>query len=610
MTSMLHDERAAAIDRGPAFAFRLRGIAAPFRRLAPVDALFYAVFFLLIALPLGVVLVQAVLPGLFDPAGADFDLAPLLRIVGSSRLIGSVLNSLELAATVAVTATLLGAGFAFVAMRCRIPLERPLALVPWLVFLTPSYLKALAWVLLMSPGGYLAQLGLLSPALGSAFFSLPGLVLVHTLSLFPLPCFIIGGALAGLGGELEDAARVAGAPLFRVWLRINAPLLAPALALSAIATFAEVLSDFGLASTIARMSNFGVLTYGIYAAASDYPVDFAAAGAQSLVLLLLVLAVVLADRLLRRQAAARLISGRAKPARRYRLGHWQWMVLAAMLAVTVAALIMPIAAIAARAATRSLGGGLAVENLTAANIAAALTFHTAINGALLRSLGYAGLAAVIATGFALLLAVRLDRAGRVLRPLVLGLSLGAVAIPGIVLGFGYILVWNRLPGFKDWPLPHYGDGSLLVTGYVAAALPYCLVIIVAAIGQLAPNLGDAARLLGVGARRRLLRITLPLVWVSLATALLMTFIRTVFELPMSQMLIPLNGPPAPPVILRLFSHDQDGPASALSLAAMVAAGAGAAILWMLARRWARRWDSRGANLAPNLSSPALSGDVS
>src|SRR5258708_15637165 len=31
----------------------------------------------------------------------------------------------------------------------------------WLVFLTPSYLKALAWVLLMSPGGYLAQLGLL-----------------------------------------------------------------------------------------------------------------------------------------------------------------------------------------------------------------------------------------------------------------------------------------------------------------------------------------------------------------------------------------------------------------------------------------------------------------
>jgi len=50
--------------------------------------------------------------------------------------------------------------------------------------------------------------------------------------------------------------------------------------LSFIATFAEVLSDFGLASTIARMSSFDVLTYGIYAVASDYPVDFPAAGAQ------------------------------------------------------------------------------------------------------------------------------------------------------------------------------------------------------------------------------------------------------------------------------------------------------------------------------------------
>src|SRR6202008_4395008 len=111
---------------------------------------------------------------------------------------------------------------------------------------------------------------------------------------------------------------------------------------------------------------------------------------------------------------------------------------------------------------------------------------------------------------ALLLSVQLDRANRVMRPLILGLSLATIAIPGIVLGFGYILVWNPLPGFRDWPFPHYGDGSLLVLGYVAAALPYCLVVIQSAIGQLAPSLTDAARLQGVGATRRLLRITLPL----------------------------------------------------------------------------------------------------
>ena len=227
--------------------------------------------------------------------------------------------------------------------------------VPWLVFLTPSYLKALAWVLLMSPGGYLAQFGLLPPSLGSAFFGLAGLVFVHTLSLFPLAAFIIGSALAGLGSELEDAARLSGAAPLRIWLRINGPLLAPAIALSFIATFAEVLSDFGLASTIARMSNFGVLTYGIYAAASDYPVDFPAAGAQALVLLGLVLLVVVADRLLRRRADPRLISGRARPARPYNLGRWRWLAMAAALTIAFLALALPLAAIAARALTQTSG---------------------------------------------------------------------------------------------------------------------------------------------------------------------------------------------------------------------------------------------------------------
>jgi iron(III) transport system permease protein len=541
----------------------------------------YAVFALLIGLPLALVLLQAVMPGLFaiDRAQAFVSAEPLLRILSSSYVAGSILHSLELGLLAALTTTILGGAFAVLVQRCDIPLRGPIALVPWLVFLTPSYLKALAWVLLMSSGGYLAQLGLLPPWLGASFFGLGGLVFVHTLSLFPLAAFIIGSALGGLGSEMEDAARLSGAGPLRIWLCVNGPLLAPAIMLSFIATFAEVLSDFGLASTIARMSSFGVLTYGIYAAASDYPVDFPAAGAQALVLLALVLLVVMADRLLRRRADPRLISGRARPARRYNLGAWRWLVLAMALLVAFLALILPLGAIAARALTSTLGDGLAPDNFTLANIGAALSLNTPANDGLLRSLFYAGLTAIIASTLALLLSARLDRSSAVMRTAILSLSLGAVAIPGIVLGFGYILVWNRLPGFRDWPFPHYGDGSLLVMGYVAAALPYCLVVILSAIGQLAPSLTDAARLSGIGAVRRLVSVTLPLILLSVVTAFLLTFIRTVFELPMSQMLIPQSGPPAPTLILKLFSHDRDGLACAIALAAMAAAGGAAALIW-------------------------------
>ena len=551
----------------------------------------YLAFGLLLGLPLLLVLIQAVMPGLFDVNAPSLALsiAPLERALSSSRIADAVVHSLELATLSAVGATLLGGVFALCTQRCSLPARRLFAAVPWLVFLTPSYLKALAWVLLMAPGGYLAQFGLLPADIARAFFALPGLVFIQALNLFPLASFVIASALAGLGSEYEEAARLAGASRWRIWLKINGPLLLPAIALTLIAIFAEGLSDFGMASTIARVANFRVLTYGIYAAASDYPVDFPMAGAQALILLALVVAVVLLDRLvLRRRTDPRLISGRSRRPELYNLGLWRWPVASLLLLISVLALVLPLVAIVARACTRTLGVGLSLANLTTANLYVALSVGTDANAALLRSLAYAVIAAIIAGAAALLLALELDRSRGAMRPIVLGLSLGAVAIPGVVLGFGYILMWHRLPGFDAMPFPRYGDASLLITGYVAAALPYCLVIILGAIGQLAPTLNDAARLQGAGPTRRLLRITLPLVLLSVITALLLTFIRTVFELPLSQMLVPLSGPPVPPLVTNLFGHDQDGIGAALSLVSMIAAGSGAGVIWLVAQRLARR----------------------
>ena len=563
----------------------------------------YAGFALLIGLPLGLVLVQAVMPGLFDVRAADASLSiePLARAFASPRVLTSIGHSLEFAAAASVFATMLGTLYAILVQRLDVPGKRIIAAVPWLVFLTPSYLKALAWVLLMAPGGYLAQFGLVSRPAIDAFFALPGLVLVQTLSLFPLATFVVGGALAGLGGEVEDSARLAGSGPLRIWFSINLPLLAPAIALSLIAIFAEVLSDFGMAATIARTAHFGVLTYGIYAAASDYPVDFPLAGAQALILLALVVAVVIADRLLRRKADPKLISGRTRPARTLLLGAWRWPVAGAAFAISFLALVLPVLAIIGRAVTKTLSGGLSPGNISFDNLALVLSPTSDANAALVRSLGFALIAASLACAAALFLSVELDRSRRLMRPLVLGLSLGAVAIPGIVLGFGYILMWNRLPGFRDWPFPHYGDASLLVTGYIAAAIPYCLVIVLAAIGQLSPSLTDCARLAGIGRLERLVRIVLPLVFVSVATAFLFTFIRTIFELPISQLLIPLSGPPVPPFVVNLFGDERDGLGSALSLVSMFAAGVCAVSIWF----GTRRFGLLIVRLAPPERSPSI-----
>ncbi len=254
---------------------------------------------------------------------------------------------------------------------------------------------------------------------------------------------------------------------------------------------------------------------------------------------------------------------------------------------------MPLLAIVLRSISRTLGQGLVENNMTSRFILQALSYDHPSNAALLRSLGFAAVSALLSAIVAVLLAYRLDRAKPSLRQAVLAISLGSIAIPGIVLGFGYILMWDRLPGFRELPFPTYGAGSLLVTGYIAAALPYALVIVLSAMSQISPSLIDAARLHGADALTRLVRIVVPLIAVSILTAGLFVFLRTVFELPISQLLMPKSGPPAPAMIVRLFGNDDDGIASALSLFSMAAAGIVGRAMWLAGTRLIGRFRSPG-----------------
>jgi iron(III) transport system permease protein len=577
---------------GAQLARRLRLVGASLGRHA-FSASVAAMFVLLIALPLGVVLAQAFLPDLFTPARApgSFSISALRHSLTDARSAGAMVHSMLLAVTAAATSTVLGFVYALALQRTDIPCRRALALTPWLVFLTPGYLKALAWVLLMSPGGYLAQFGLLPSFVQHAFFGLPGLVFVHTLNLFPLAYFIIAGAMAGLGSEFEDAARTVGASPWRTWWHVNLPLLGPAVALAFLAIFAEVVADFGMAATIARTINFGLLTYSIYTATGDYPVDFALAGSLALVLLAMLGVVLLVDRLLRRQRSLRLITGRARPPRAMRLGGRRWPAALALLLVGVLAVYLPLVAIVLRATCRTLAQGLVAHNFTLKFLLQAITPSQPANAALLRSLGFAATTAFVTGVVALLLAWRLDQASKLLRQIVLGIAVGTIAIPGIVLGLGYILVWDRLPGFADTMV--YGSWPLLVMGYVAAGLPYALVIVLSAIGQISPNLTDAARLHGAGALARLVRVVAPLIALSLVTAVLFVFVRTMFELPMSSVLEPTSGPPASTLIVRLFGNDDDGVGSALSLVSILGTGVVGGGLWLLARQAMRAFGRAG-----------------
>ena len=396
-----------------------------------------------------------------------------------------------------------------------------------------------------------------------------------------MPYFIVRARLAGMGGEFLDAARMAGAGPWRITRVIILPMLASAVALSLLTTFAEIISDFGMASTIAKQMNFGLLTYNIYSATAQYPVDFPAAAAQSLTLALLVGTVVIIGHLTGQQEVLSFLTGRNRSLTRFALGRWQWPVVAALALLGFAAAVLPLLAVCARAFTNTLADGLTAKNLSVAAFTKIFAANSVPGQSFIDSFVYSAATAVAATVLGLLVSAKVADGKPWLKNLAAWLALLTVALPGIVLGFGYILLYNRVPGFADLKL--YGGPALLVISYVAAALPYALMFLWTALDRLGPSLRDASRLAGASPLRHLVLISGPLVRRAVVTVFGVCLLRTLFELPLSRLLIPVNGPPLPVVVVENFVQDRDALACAVALLAMLGVGLAAAILLVALR---------------------------
>lgn len=545
--------------------------------------LLWLVAFVLIGLPLALVLVQAFVPNLFGLAGSDWtpSIAAVTRLATSPRLARGIVNTVGVGIVGAIVSTMLGAALALTMTLTDVRLRAVFSAIPWIVFATPGYFKGLAWVLLMSQGGYVVQLGLISPDTASAFFGPAGLLMVMAFALFPVPYFIIRSRLQGLGGEFLDAARMASAGSWRTVARIVVPMLMPAIGLALLTTFAEVVGDFGIANTIARSMNFGLITYNIYAATASYPVDFAGAAAQALLLAVLILGSIALARLSGTDRGARFVSGRNRVLVRFRLGLWQPLAILLLALLAFGSAGLPLLAIVARSFTTSLSAGLSVDNLSLDALRTVFDPQSTAGQSLLWSFVYAFAAAIAAVSFGLLFAYRTSLASRNVRLFAAGAAMVTVAIPGIVLAFGYILLYDRVDGFKSLPL--YGSRLLLVIGYAAAALPYCLIFLWAALDRLGASLGEASRLAGATPWRHMVHIVLPLVGRAVAIAFGVTVIRSLFELPMSTFLIPHAGPALASVIVDDFTQDRDAVACALATVALAAVAVAAGLLFLIRR---------------------------
>src|SRR5579875_1565554 len=226
----------------------------------------------LLVVPIGAFLLVAFSPRLFDQGSALLTLAPMRQ-----ALSGASLHALADSAMV-------GAGAALFAVLCALPLALAMQrtnlaaralwqLGIWALLLAPSYLVALGWERLLEPGGVLARAGIELPLVRGALYGPIGVTLIDAIKGVPFAYLAIAAALPGLGSSFEHAARVHGAGRLRA-LATVIPIIAPAIWAALAIVFAETISDFGVAATLAYDAHFPVATFALYNAVDNEPISF------------------------------------------------------------------------------------------------------------------------------------------------------------------------------------------------------------------------------------------------------------------------------------------------------------------------------------------------
>ncbi|HEV7213273.1 MAG TPA: hypothetical protein VGN47_16295 [Blastococcus sp.] len=531
--------------------------------------------------PILLFLVVAVCPALLGQGTAWFSLDGFATALSGTFLQG-LLDSVMVAVVAGLTATALGGLVAWAVLRTDVPGRALWSGGMFAVLLAPSYLIALGWERLLEPSGVLDVLGLPAAGLRSVFYGPVGVTLVLTMKGLPFAYLAVSGALRGLGEEFESAVRVHGGGR-RDAARIVTALVAPACWSAFAIVFAESISDFGVAATLANDAHFPVAIYTLYTAIYSFPVRFDVAAAVGWVLMALAGLALLAQGRALRGRSYQVISGRSRTVRRHRLSMAGRSGLAGGMAILlVIALGVPVLGAVSASLISGLGSLAANHGLTLDNyrrVLASPALHQPLLFSAEMALGTATATVVMAAVAARLLSRGGTRlSGRMLDLLLLT----AVALPGIVFAAGYIFTYN-LPQVNRLGIHLYQTSALLFLGYLATALPSTTRVLVGSVVQVRDSLRDAGRVHGAGPVSAWLRTVLPILARPLLAAWALTFAGTLLELPVSQLLYPPGRPPVAVGITKALANYDFGGGTAMEVIAILLALAVVSASWGLFR---------------------------
>ncbi|HEX7220773.1 MAG TPA: putative 2-aminoethylphosphonate ABC transporter permease subunit [Burkholderiales bacterium] len=540
------------------------------QRVDPVDRIAHgallliaAVLALFLAAPLAALLAQSV----EDAQGRFVGLANFADYLHTPALAQSLWNSIWVALLVTLVAVPAAFVFAYALTRSCMPLKgmfRTVALTP---LLAPSLLAAISFIY------WFGNQGVLKGIMWTSIYGAPGIILSEIFAVFPHALMILITALSLADARLYEAADALGTSRARKFFTITLPGAKYGLISAALVTFTLVITDFGIPKVIG--GDFNVLATDIFKLVIGQQ-DFQRGAVVAVFLLAPALVTFAVDRFVQRKQTS-MLTARAVPyAPRPSAGFDALMTLYCALVALLMLAVLGMAIFASLVkfwpydlsfSLKSYAYGLVDAEVSSAFVnSLKLAFGTALGGTALVFIG----------GYL----IEKTRGVEWLRPGVQLLALLPMAVPGLVLGLGYIFFFNA----PNNPLNVlYHTMTLLVLCTIVHFYTTGHLTALTALKALDAEFEAVSASLKVPFYRTFWRVTLPICTPALIDISRYFFINAMTTISAVVFLYSPDTKVASIAILNLDEAGEPGPAAAMAV--LIAATSLAACILYLGLGW-------------------------
>jgi iron(III) transport system permease protein len=449
---------------------------------------------------------------LLSPQG-EWGLHNYMRFFSEPRLVRIVINSFSMAVTTTVLTVVLAYVFSYAIVRSAIPLKRLWTLVAMTPLFAPSLIHAMGFQFLLGHNGLLKM----AFHIGFTVYGFWGLVLSDTLYAFPQAVLILHTSLAFADQRLYESATMLGASPWRIFWTVTLPSTRYGLMSATFIVFTATITDFGNAIIIG--GNYKVLATEIYTQVIGQA-NFNLGAVVSVVLLFPTAVAMGVERWVTRKQAA-LVTEKFVPLQIKPHKLFDTIMLGCV--VGICAAIMAVIGIVMYASVVKLwpySMTLTLRNYLNPDLQ---------NGfePLLNSIWMALMTAMMGVFVTTLAAYVVHKSSSRLSRILYFLSILPGAVPGMVLGIGYIFVFNNPAN----PLT-FLYGSLLLlsicTTYHFHAQGFLTAM--TSFKQVSAIFDEASAMLGGSIIRTLRKVTLPIIWPSLVRSSVFFYMQAMVTL--------------------------------------------------------------------------------